>query len=185
MRKLYVGLLLMIFPLSALSQSATVRALHTNQSMVTHMLLPFRITGVNVQSTSVMLRSTQGSCGVMQDPFIKENLLVKCLEPDQFWMQLTVRTDVGTQVVDYGPVSVIAPGGGVVVGPNPGDPRLVLGLNLFNANCASCHSKNGALRPIAGRTAAEITAAISSVSAMRTIVLSASEKDAIAYYLGK
>lgn len=186
MGRIFAFLLFSIVSFSAFAQIATVQALHTDQSMVTHLILPFRISNANVQGYEVLLRSRDGSCGYMKDPFIKENLLVKCLRPDQFWMQITLTTDVGVQVLDYGPVSVIAPGSGVVVGgPNPSDPQYTLGQNLFTSNCASCHSKNGGLRPIPGRTAAQITTAINTVSAMRTIVLTQAEKEAIAYYLGK
>lgn len=185
MKRLFVLILLSLLSQTVAAQTATVQALHTDQSLVTHMILPFRISNANVQGYEVLLRSRDGSCGYMKDPFIKENLLVKCLRPDQFWMQITLTTDVGVQVLDYGPVSVIAPGSGVVVGPNPTDPQYTLGQNLFTSNCASCHSKDGALRPIPGRTAAQITGAINTVSAMRTIVLTQAEKEAIAYYLGK
>lgn len=168
----------------AQAQTPQIEPLNDVDTMVTHLAIPFHITGVTVKDRTASIQSTAGSCKVMLDPFRVDNFLVKCLKPDSFTVQLWIQTATGQHQMSYGPVTVSLITDQTVVTPEPQDPRFAQGQQLFNALCASCHSKDGALRPLQGQTAAQISTAISTVGQMSGIVLTNNEKDAIAFYLG-
>lgn len=178
---LLATLLLSVF---AQAQTPSIVSLNDADTLVTHVALPFHIAGVTVKERTASVQSTSGSCKVMLDPFYVTNFLVKCTKADQFSVQVWVRSSVGEHRINYGPVTVALITDQTVVTPEPQDPRFAQGQQLFNALCTSCHTKDGTQLPLQGKTAADITQAISTVSAMRSISLTTAEKDAIAFYLG-
>lgn len=173
-----------LFSLQVHAQTPSIAPLNDADTLVTHVAIPFHISGVTVKERTASIQSTAGSCKVMLDPFYSANFLVKCMKPDQFSVQVWVRSASGEHRINYGPVTVTLITDQTVVTPEPQDPRFAQGQQLFSALCTSCHSKDGTTLPLQGKTAADITQAINSVSAMRTISLTAAEKDAIAFYLG-
>lgn len=148
--------------------SVSVSALTRNDSMRTHLAMPFRVkdsSGKNVQVLQVTIKDATGSCSALVDPHIPSNFFVKCLQPTSMQLVISASSDGKVFNIQYSGLQVIElDSEGEIVAPvdKPSDLYLE-GKKWFNytltgkgESCAACHTPSGK----SNRSAAEISASV-------------------------
>lgn len=155
-------LALLFLAQAAGAQSLSVTPLYDSSSQQPNALIPFRVQGAAmnagaIQATRVsLLGASDADCRAMKDPFARDIVLLKCTQEARVTLHVSVSNGSGLLTLDYGPVTVKMPAPNLQpVNPNPVDPAILAGRQLFNTYCIACHQPSEK----ANRNAAQLKAA--------------------------
>lgn len=155
--------------------SVSIVPIFSTSNWIAGLTIPLRVTGIEVPpSALIAFEVVAGTlktedCKLMQDPFISQNFLLKCVLDGTASIRVTLKMASASQPnanpvqLNYGPMTIRKidglklpkPGGG---GGGGTDPEVIAGQQLFASNCIGCHTKAAKQ----GRTASQISAAIAS-----------------------
>lgn len=158
MNKLFAGMILStVFSLGSAQANLEVQPLNDNNSLRTHIALPFYTKSPATSSHLREVRVRQNAnCKSLVDPYILNNFFVKCTSPGSVTLDIIYVADGVARSTVYGPFSVInISETGTVVDEDGGDSgpseEWLLGQTLWSStkgingkqSCASCHGSPG------------------------------------------
>lgn len=194
---LFIALAIWLFALPG--KSASVMALLNSSHWVAGLNIPFNLDspelGPITQDTEVVAEVIAGSltkndCLILRDLYLPQNFLLKCSKPGTLSLRFTINPPKmydpyrKSAVINYGPLTIQGLQG-LKTQDTPIDPDYLIGKNLYNSNCGTCHGYNE-LTVKKGRTVTQISGAIGSITNMNLVslkALSASDISLIAKYL--
>lgn len=145
-----------------------ITPLYDVKSRQPNTLLPFRISGSSFVGGSlkgVQVSTTGASCKIVQDPFHRDIVLLKCPSETSAQLRFTVVSETTEISVNYGPITIAYPPS--QTGPIAPTAQIDLdhrkGSSLFSAYCVQCHNPP---KDKANRTAAYIRSVINSEKKM-------------------
>lgn len=165
---------LMVSSIAGANGAPTVRPLFEDASYLPGALIPFQMKGTAFNQGAKIISvspiaSAAADCRTMNDPFHQDVFHLKCAGATGPGLILRIRYESQSVLytVDYGPLEVKALGGGAVAVPPETniDPNFIVGRNLYNAYCLSCHTPMSKR----GRSAEQIQSSINTNSSMRSI----------------
>jgi len=172
LNKIFI-ILTILLSLSAQAENVSLIPIFSTANWIAGLNIPLRVSGLEVvPSALISFEVVSGSlktedCRFMQDPYIPQNFLLKCVSDGTISIRVILKTASTLQPngnpiqLNYGPLVIKkiaglklpSPGGG---GGGEIDPDLIAGQELFTSNCLSCHTKTAKQ----GRSSAQITDAI-------------------------